>query len=135
MFKVVLDTNVFISAILFGGQPREILNSVIKGKIRLFVSEPILAGITNVLQRKKFNFPVDIIPSIINEIEAISDYIHTNNNISVIKEGPADNRVLECAVAANSDIIITGDKHLLNLKSYKNILITTPANFIKNYLI
>ena len=135
MFKIVLDTNVFISAILFGGQPREVLNAAIEGRIKLFVSEPILAEITNVLQRKKFNFPADIIPSIINEIEAISDYLHTSENISAIKEDPADNRVLECAVAANSDMIITGDKHLLNLKSYKNILIITPANFIKNYLV
>ena len=129
MLRVVLDTNVLISAILFGGKPRRILEKAIRVEIRLCLSEPMLEELKGVLQRSKFDYSPEMIQFILTELTSISDFVNTSETINIVPEDPKDNRILECAVAANADYVITGDSQLLKLNKYLNIDILNAAGF------
>ncbi len=135
MIKVVLDTNIIISAIIFGGKPRIILEGAIKGKFRLCISGDIINELNRILKRPKFDFPLEIIQLITNELLLISDLIVPSVKITVIESDPADNMILECAKEANADYIVTDDTHLLKIGSFKNIKIVTPSQFIDKKII
>lgn len=133
MHKVVLDTNVLISAIAFKGKPREVFNKVLKGQMQLAISEDILNEMEGVLSGKKFRYPKGIIRSILNALEDLAEFVIPQKEVKRIKKDPNDNRILECAVEAEADFIISGDNHLLELKQYKNIRIITPSDYLKEY--
>lgn len=128
---IVLDTNIYISALLFGGVPAEIIELARKKKINLAVSSPILLELARILQIK-FHFQRKTILEIISELKRISTVVFPQIKIDRIKEDPPDNRILECAVACHADYIVTGDKkHIRRLHSYQNIPIRLPHEFIK----
>jgi len=131
VLRVILDTNVLISAILFGGKPRRILEKAIRGEIRLCLSEPMLEELKGVLQRSKFDYSPEMIQIILTELMSISDFVNPSETINIVAEDPEDNRILECAVAANADYVITGDSHLLKLNKYLNIDILNVAVFLE----
>jgi putative PIN family toxin of toxin-antitoxin system len=131
VLKVVLDTNVLISAILFGGKPRQILEKAIRGEIRLCLSEPILEELKGVLQRSKFDYSQEMIQFILMELRGIADFVNPSETINVVLEDPEDNRILECAVEAKANYIITGDFHLLKLRWYRNIEIVNSVAFLE----
>ncbi|HSB06124.1 MAG TPA: putative toxin-antitoxin system toxin component, PIN family [Thermodesulfobacteriota bacterium] len=131
MLKVVLDTNILISAILFGGKPRQILEKAIRGEIRLCISEPILDELKGVLQRAKFDYSPEMIQVILKELTSVSDFVNASKTIDVVLEDPEDNRILECAVEAEANYIITGDFHLLKLSRYRNIEVVNPGAFLE----
>ena len=131
MLRVVLDTNVLISAILFGGKPRQILEKVIRWEIRLCLSEPILEELKGVLQRAKFDYSPEMIQVIVMELTGVSDFVKPSKSISVVLEDPEDNRILECAIEAEANYIVTGDFHLLKLTRYRNIEIVNAVVFLE----
>jgi len=131
MLKVVLDTNVLISAILFGGKPRQILEKAIRGQIRLCISKSILDELKGVLQRSKFDNSPEMIEVILTELTGVSDFVNVSMTIDVVLEDPEDNRILECAVEAEANYIVTGDFHLLRLSKYRNIELVNPGTFLK----
>jgi putative PIN family toxin of toxin-antitoxin system len=134
MIKVVLDTNVLVSAILFGGNPEKVLNMAAEKKIEMLISSQILEEFMNVLQNK-FGFSQDITELSASEIKEISTLVMPTQRLNVIKEKDADNRVLECAVEGKAQYIVTGDtKHLQPLKEYKGIRILSPAQFGEIFL-
>lgn len=128
---VVLDTNVLISAIVFGGNPRKILEAVLNGEPKLFFSENILDELKGVLQRPKFGFQAEVIQSILSELNAIGHIVKPLSHVREIQEDADDNRILECAIEASANYIISGDTHLLNLKKYRNIRVVSPAEYLK----
>jgi putative PIN family toxin of toxin-antitoxin system len=128
--RVVLDTNVLISALMFGGNPREVLQRAIRGELRLCLSEEILSELGAVLQRPKFGFSVTTVNQILSELAAIAELVVPSKEISQIKDDPADNRVLECAVEAGAEYVISGDNHLLDLGEYSSIRILNPHQFL-----
>ena len=131
MLKVVLDTNVLISAILFGGKPRQILEKAIRGEIRLCLSEPILEELRGVLGRSKFGYSPEMIQFIFTELTGIADFVNPSETIDVVLEDSEDNRILECAVEAKANTIISGDSHLLKLNRYRNIEVLDAAAFLE----
>jgi putative PIN family toxin of toxin-antitoxin system len=131
VLRVVLDTNVLISGILFGGKPRKILEIAIRGDIRLCLSEPILEELRGVLQRSKFDYSPEMIQSILTELTGIADFVNPSETLNVILEDPEDNRILECAVEAKANYIISGDLHLLKLSRYRNIEVLNVAAFLE----
>lgn len=131
MLKVVLDTNVLISAILFGGKPRKILEKAIRGEIRLCLSEPILEELKGVLQRSKFDYSPEMIHFILTELMGIADFVKPSETLSVVLEDPEDNKILECAVETRANYIITGDFHLLKLSRYRNIEVLNTVAFLE----
>jgi putative PIN family toxin of toxin-antitoxin system len=131
VLKVVLDTNVLISAILFGGKPRQILEKAIRGEIRLCLSEPILEELKGVLQRSKFDYAPEMVQFILTELTAIAHFVNPSEIINVVLEDPEDNRILECAVEAKANYVISGDFRLLKLSKYLNIEILNAATFLE----
>ncbi len=131
MLRIVLDTNVLISAILFGGKPRQILERAVRGEIRLCLSEPILDELKGVLQRSKFDYSPEMIQFIITELMSIADFVDPSEELAVVLEDPEDNRILECAAEAKANYIISGDLHLLKLTRYRNLEILNAATFLE----
>ncbi len=129
--RVVLDTNILISALMFGGNPREILQKAIRGELRLCLSEQILSELGAVLQRPKFGFSVTMVNQILSELAAITELVVPSKQISEIEVDPTGNRVLECAVEAGAEYVVSGDNHLLDLGQYSSIRILTPYQFLQ----
>ena len=131
MIKAVADTNVYISAILFGGKSEKIRKLAREGKVEILISEFILAEIAGVLKRK-FNWLDWQISEVIKDTMAITTLITPAVTLSVIKEDEPDNRVLECAVEGQASYIVSRDEHHLKpLKEYEGITILSPMQFLK----
>ena len=129
--RVVLDTNVLISAILFGGKPKLVLDEVIAGRIDCFLSSEILEELNTVLQRPKFGFTPSQCLNIIDELHRACEIIKPSSELSVQITDPDDKIILACAADANADYIITGDSDLKRLHAFKDIQILTPALYLE----
>ena len=121
--RLVLDTNILISAFFWDGNERKLLRSCRRKKHQLIVSPNILDELSRVLQ-KKFKLPFDKINEYREEILLMAEIVIPAGEIELIKEDITDNIVLETAILGKADRIITGDKHLLKLKECKGIKIT-----------
>jgi len=129
--KVVFDTNIYISAIIFGGPPGICLEAVQAGEIELYTSKAILLELTNKL-RSKFGYPEEDIEEILVGLARFVKVVEPKVKINKIKEDPLDNMVLEAAVEAKVDFIVSGDKkHILPLKELAGIKIISAATFLK----
>ena len=129
--RVVLDTNIYISAILFGGRCEEILKIAAQGLFDLIVSKQILDEIKSVL-KVKFNWSDRQVAEVIKYIKEFASVVNPDFSLHVITEDRADNKIIECAVASEAVYIVTGDKgHLLSLGTYNEIKIISPADFLK----
>jgi putative PIN family toxin of toxin-antitoxin system len=130
VLRVTADTNIFISGLIFrSGKPFQLLELARDGKISLTVSEAILDEIGGVLARK-FNWPPEDIADARKRIAAMARTVRPAVQLDVIREDPPDNRILECASAAGSDYIVSGDKDLLRLARYDSIKILSVADFL-----
>lgn len=112
--RVVLDTNVYISGLLFGGVPAEILARATEGDFVLCVSEAIREEVTATL-REKFIRNDNQIREGCEPLWEVAELIETTTQLKIITADPDDDRILECAVDGQADIIVTGDDHLLRL--------------------
>lgn len=128
--KVVIDTNVYISAIIFGGIPEDVLNLIKDKKVVGFTSPKILLELSNKLNTK-FSWNEERIKLIIKNLSRYIQVVDPGLKLTVVKEDPKDNKILECAAVSDADYIITGDKHLLKLKEFEEIKIVAPGDFIK----
>jgi len=131
MLKVVIDTNVFISS-FFGGTPRNIINFWKQGEISLCLSQEIIQEYIEVLNRLGLNNT--------NEIQNLtklfaegynSIFTATTPHLAIVEADPDDNKFIECAVALDCKIIISGDKHLRDIKNYIDIKIMSPKEFVE----
>ena len=130
MLRVTADTNILISALNFReGKPFQLLELARQGKISLTVSEPILTEMADVL-RRKFEWPEERIARGREWITDMARIVTPAVQLEVIKEDPADDKILECAMTAGSDFIVSGDKDLLRLGRYDSIRILNPADFL-----
>lgn len=130
MIKACLDTNVIISAVIFGGKPEKVLKLAQEGKIRLVISGAILSEIRNVLT-VKFNRDETEIKRLVKWLVAVGKIVEPKRKISKVGYGP-DNRILECALAGKTDYIVSGDKkHLLPLSEFEGIKIITVFQLLK----
>ena len=120
--RVVFDTNMIISALLFGGKPKDLLDLGFAGHLEICISSPLIEELVGVLG-EKFQAPREWILEAAGVLRANSRLIEPGEEIRAVKDDPMDNRVLECAVAAKADLIVSGDHHLLDLKSYRGIKI------------
>lgn len=128
--RVVLDTNVFVSALL-GGRLALILDEWRAGKFVLIASEPILREYLDVISRPKFNIPTE-------EVTAIAEYLFKNVefvtplvSIQAVEADSSDNKFLEAAVEGNAVCVVSGDRHLLEMEIFRGLPIITANTFIK----
>ena len=127
--KVVFDTNIYISAFAIqGGNAEEAFLQAIRGTFILYTSVSILTETAQKL-REKFDWDEEKIIRLLKLISKVAKVLKTKSAINILKDAP-DNRILECAIEGNVDYIVTGDKHLLALKKYKNIEIISLSNFL-----
>jgi len=129
--KVIIDTNLFISALGWEGKPRILLNKVIDGELEILISQKQLAEIKRVLDYPKFGFSKEQKEKFIKIILQIAKIVETKIELEVIKEDPPDNMLLECAIETGTKIIVSGDKHLKKLKTYKGIKIMAVDELLK----
>jgi uncharacterized protein len=128
--RAVLDTNVLISAIVFGGVPRQILEAAVAGAVQLYVSEDTMAEFRDVLSRPGFGLSAHLLRATVSELGSLAEWVGPTQRISVVREDSADNRILECAIAASAEYLVSGDKHLLKLKSHSGIEVVSPQGFM-----
>ena len=131
MLKAVFDSNIFISGFLFNGNQRLLLEQLVEGKIKVFISKEILDEIKDVLNRPKFRLSSEKVNFIINEIESVSEVCFPKQKINDVCRDLKDHIVLECAVEANADYIVTGDSDLLILEKFQQIKIVDSMSMIR----
>lgn len=131
--KIVIDTNIIISALGWGGLPDELIQMVARGELELYISLEIMDEITRVMDYPKFNFSSKKKQTLWAILEDKAIVVETTRKIHVISDDPPDNMFLSCAVSANVDYIVSGDKHLLSLEEFDDIKIITVADFLREF--
>ena len=122
--KVVFDTNILVSALVFpGGRGEAALQRIVEEKDQLLLSKPILDELLGILGRK-FARDAEALSHAAVFLTELSLPVKPRQRLRVVKDDP-DNRILECAVAGDAAIIVTGDKALLALREYKGVRVIT----------
>ncbi len=120
VLRAVLDANIYIAAFLKPGLADQILERASRNELMIIVSSNILEEAKTKLT-KKFHFPIREVDSFVSEIKLIATIVTPKKHLQIVKDDPADNKVLEAAIEGNADLIVTMDKHLLKLKKIQNI--------------
>ena len=130
VITAVADTNIYISAMLFGGPCETILGMARAGLINLSHSQAIERELRRILH-DKFSWNDPQVRDAIMELRLVSTHILPALHLSGLVQDEADHRILECAVAARADYLITGDKrHLQPLKHFRGVSIVSPRGFL-----
>jgi putative PIN family toxin of toxin-antitoxin system len=122
---------VLVAAFGWKGPPHKIFLHCIDGLLNLHTSPALIFELEKVLSYNKFQFSKDEIKEFVSLVIETAHIVAPAIALSVLTADQADNRVLECALAASADYIISGDKHLLNLHEFEAIKIVTPVSFLK----
>lgn len=131
MNKIVADTNVLISAIIYGGVCDQVLKLVRTGELELLISPQIISELGDVLYWK-FRFAPEKVKEAMERIQRISTLVFPVQRVSIIKKHDPDNRILECALEGKAQCIVSGDEHhLLPLREFRGIKILSPAEFLR----
>lgn len=129
MLRVVFDTNILISALVFpGGRAEAALARIINGRDILFFSKPILDELLTVLARK-FARDEEQLAHTAVFISEIAQLCHPRRRLHILTDEP-DNRILECALAAHAEMIVTGDQAMLRLGAYQTVKIITLRQYL-----
>lgn len=135
--KIVIDNNVFISGIFWKGAPNEIIKLAEEEKLEISATLEIIDELFGVLKRNKFaklyEEAATELEYIFRKIFELVKIYSCKTAVRIIKEDPSDDKFLACALASGADFIISGDKHLLKLKSFQNIPIITPREFLNRF--
>lgn len=132
MIRVVLDTNVVISALVFEGRANAVASAWRRRRINLLVSKALLSEYIRVLHYPKFRLGPDEIRSLLEEeLLPFVTAVKVRRTPRVIRADPADNHVLACASAGHADLIVTGDHHLLDLGRHRRIPMFGLSAFLR----
>lgn len=132
--KVVLDTNVLVSGLFFAGPPRAILEAWHVGRFRLLLSPGILSEYERVGLELAQQFPGIDIAAVLGVLATEATLLYPPPSATRPCEDPDDIKFLACAVAGNADYLVSGDKHLLKLKSCERTTILNPRQFVDTVL-
>jgi uncharacterized protein len=132
MIRVVLDTNVIVSALLTpDGAEAEVLLLALKGTVSLGVSEPVVAEYEEVLTRPKFKNPADVVTGLLADIRTVGHVVRPQHTLAVIPH-ESDNRFLECAEAFKAHFLVTGNTRHFP-KRWKTTDIVNAREFIEYF--
>ena|SRR3989344_2254141 len=129
--KVVLDTNIFISALGWKGKPRQIFQKCINDELELVTSPQQISELVRVMDYPKFNFAQEEKDIFVSIILKIARLVYITEKVKVIKEDPDDDIILETASVGNVDYIVSGDPHLLKLKEFGKVKMITANEFLE----
>ncbi len=133
--RLVLDTNVLVSAFLWEGIPGRLIELAGEKEIDLYTSRVLLAELSEVLHRRKFTKPVQATgftaAEIVKHYQRLAHHVTVRQMTQRISRDADDDQVLACAMAAKADFIVSGDKDLLALKVFREIPIVTAAEVVR----
>lgn len=132
MRRVTADTNVIVSAIQFGGKPQTLIDLAQDGQIELALSDAILFETLRIL-RDKFKRTPEYLGEVEAQLRAVTVHVTPTEKLDVVPSDPTDNAIVECAVAAGSDSIVSGDRHLLTLGTFRGITTQRVADFLATF--
>jgi putative PIN family toxin of toxin-antitoxin system len=138
MARIVLDTNILVSAIIASGYSANILDRVRSGELTLITSSHLLEEFSDVIARpritRKYPQVAERADDLVDFLRAFTELVQGTPGESQISRDRDDDFVLACAVEGSADYIISGDPHLLDLKTHRNITILTPREFVEQVL-
>ena len=130
--RVVIDSNVWISALVFGGAPRRVYEVVVDGGVRIVVSAEILTEIRRVVSAK--------FPDFAEDVQALLAVLHDQVEMVTLgavtitaSRDPDDNRVLETAILGDAGTIISGDRDLLELDNFEGVAIVRASEWVEQH--
>jgi putative PIN family toxin of toxin-antitoxin system len=130
--RVVLDTNILISAFVFpGGAPEDVFRSVLEGRIELVTSPPLLAEFGRVLS-SKFGWEPSMAEQAVALVANVGSVVRPKVKVEDVAEDPDDDRVLEAALEGQAEVIVSGDRHLLRLRIWRGVKIVKAASFLRS---
>lgn len=135
MTRAVLDTNVLVSAMIVNyGKPAQLVGYASEGKFILVISDEIIQETKTTLHRKHIKkrfHPTDTkINEFLDRLYSIGEFVELKEIENLVPQDPPDNLILATAVQGNAAYLVSGNLHLLNLVSHRNIRIVTPAQFL-----
>ena len=130
--RIVIDTNVVASGIVFGGKPQRLLGLAIKNDVELCVSSQILAEYDEIIARLSAKYPNRPKAITLKDLTGSASLVSPAQTVSVCRDKD-DNKFIECALAGKCLYIVSGDADLLDLKSYADVEIVTVAEFFSRY--
>ncbi|TGL61139.1 putative toxin-antitoxin system toxin component, PIN family [Leptospira ognonensis] len=132
MLRILLDTNIYVSAILFKGKPRLVLQELVDERVLAFISNEILKELEDTLSKPKFKLNNDFVQLVLSEIRDITKLISISPLNSYLElRDRNDYHILETAYSAKVDFLVTGDKDILSLKSITDFKIVPPEEFLR----
>jgi putative PIN family toxin of toxin-antitoxin system len=127
--KAVFDSNIFVSALAIpGGQAERAIDLVLDARVNLCISKEIIHEVLGVLAQKFSKGPEELSRTAVF-LSELGELVHPRKKLTVLDDEP-DNRILECAATGNADVIVTGDRAMLNLKKYQEIRILSLRHFL-----
>jgi len=126
--RILFDTNVLISGILFRGLPRTLLERAVRGELELVTSPALLDELEDVLTRR-FEFPSELGRAVRTELESLADVV-VPPDVPAVSRDRDDDQVLAAAVSGGAEAIVTGDRDLLVLEMHHGIRVMGPSDFI-----
>lgn len=128
--RLVLDTNVLISAFVFpGGAPEAVYRLALEGDVEFVTSPPLLAEFGRILG-ERFDWDPGMAEHAVAQVARVGEIVRPAPRVRVVIDDPSDDRVLEAAAEGGAELIISGDRHLLRLRTWQGIEIEKPATFL-----
>jgi uncharacterized protein len=127
--RIVADTNTLVSGFCWGGPPGQVVDTVLSGQVTLVISPALLGELARVLAYPKLAAIFDDPAALIAAVSAVANTVDPAEHVTVLGDEP-DNRVLEAAAAGQADLIVTGDKAMQELGSFRGIPIVCAAQFV-----
>jgi uncharacterized protein len=129
LLRAVLDTNVWISSELYEGNPWRCIQAARAGRVQLYYCAPMLAELATKL-REHFGYPENHIHAVVYEYRRLSTEVVISGALKVVAADPTDDKFIECALVAGASYLVSGDHHLLALRSHQGVTILTAAAFL-----
>ena len=130
--RVVFDTNVWISGLLWRGKPYQCLLLARSGLVQPVYCLPMLSELTQKL-RDPFGFDENHIQAVVYDYRRISERVEIVGDLCVVSDDPDDDQFVECAVVSGASAIVSGDRHLLNLREYQGIRVFSAAAYLARF--
>jgi uncharacterized protein len=127
--RIVVDSNVLISGLFWGGTPAEILHAWAEGKLKVVCSAEIIDEYNRIARRLNPGLDTSQIDRFLSFLIGRSEIVQPNHWFKVVLDDPGDNKFIECAFHAQANLIISGDKHLLRLEKFGPIQLLSPSEF------
>lgn len=132
--RAVFDTNILISAYLWTGIPRKALEIIRSRRCALLSAMPAVEEFVRVLGYEKFGLRAEEITPFVDDLLSIARIVNPRESVEVVTRDPTDNLFLSIAVAGDCSVIVSGDRHLLDLQAYRTIRIITASEFVHAFL-